>query len=179
MALKEKPTRVLYRKSFWNVVPIMLYHRLFEKIQHKLLTLWLLFVQWRKIPETFEGFAWQLIKLLPSCYNRVDIVADTYQGNSFKSMEWKDRGDTSKILVKSAKSKLPRDFASFLLNNDNKAKTIELIFETTVKEKLKFSIFCEQLKLIYPVTTNVFWSLGLQQQMQMIYVAIKRKPILK
>ena len=53
-------------------------------------------------------------------------------------MERKDRGDASKILVKSAKSKIPRDFVSFLSNNDSKTKMIELIFETIIKEKLKF-----------------------------------------
>ena len=53
-------------------------------------------------------------------------------------MERKNRGDPSKILVKSAKSKILRDFASFLSNNDTKTKTTELIFETITKEKLKF-----------------------------------------
>ena len=61
-----------------------------------------------EIPETFEGLAWQLIKLLPSCYKRVDIVADTYQENSIKSMERKDRGDASKILVKSVENSTGR-----------------------------------------------------------------------
>ena len=92
----------------------------------------------KEIPETSEDLAWQLIKLLPSGYKRVDIVADTYQENSINSMERKDRGNASKILVKSAKSKIPADFASFLSNNDNKAKMIKLIFETIIKEKLTF-----------------------------------------
>ena len=79
-----------------------------------------------------------MIKLLPSGYKLIHTVADTYQKNSIKSMERKDRGDSSKILVKSAKSKIPRDFASFLSNNDNKTQMIELIFETIEKEKPKF-----------------------------------------
>ena len=62
----------------------------------------------KEIPETFEGLAWQLIKLLPSGYKRVDIVADTYQENSIKSMERKDRGDASKILVKSVENSTGR-----------------------------------------------------------------------
>ena len=53
----------------------------------------------KEIPETFEGLAWQLIKLLPSGYKRVNIVAGIYQENSIKTMERKDRGDASKILV--------------------------------------------------------------------------------
>ena len=65
-------------------------------------------------------------------------LTETYQENSIKSMERKDRGDASKILVKSAKSKIPRDFASFLSNHDNKTEMTELIFQTIKKEKLKF-----------------------------------------
>ena len=79
------------------------------------------------IRKAFEGLAWQLIKLLPTGYKRVDVVADTYQENSIKSMKRKDRRDASKILVqsackilvKSAKSYIPRGFAIFLSNNDN------------------------------------------------------------
>ena len=116
----------------------------------------------KEIPETFEGLAWQLIKLLPSGYKRVDKVADTYQ--EILSSQWKKgRGYASKILVKSAKSKIPRDFASFLSNNDNK-KIIELIFETITKEKLKFLNILRTTE-VYPVTTNVSWSLCLQQHM--------------
>ena len=89
-------------------------------------------------PETFEGLAWQMIKLLPSGYKSVDIVADTYQENSIKSIERKDRGDASEILVKSAKPKIPRDFANFLSNNDNKTKMTELIFETITKKHQSF-----------------------------------------
>ena len=33
MELKEKPTRALYRKSFRNIAPIMLYQRLLEIVQ--------------------------------------------------------------------------------------------------------------------------------------------------
>ena len=63
-----------------------------------------------------------MIKLLPSGYTRAYKVADTYQENSIKPMKRKGRGYASKRLVKSAKSKTPQDFASFLSNNDNKTK---------------------------------------------------------
>ena len=135
-------------------------------MQHTLLTLWLLFVQCRKFEafETFEGLAWQLIKLLPSGYKRVDKVADTYQENSIKPMKRRSRGYASKRLVKSTKSEISRDFASFLSNNDKKTKMIELIFETIIKEKLKFLNILQTTE-VYPVTTNLSWSLCLQQQM--------------
>ena len=76
------------------------------------------------------------------------LIRKFYQVN-----EKKGRGYASKILVKSAKSKIPRDFASFLSNNDNK-KIIELIFETITKEKLKFLNILRTTE-VYPVTTNV------------------------
>ena len=43
----------------------------------------------KKIPEMFEGFALHLIKLLPSGYKHVDIVADAYQENSISL--WKEK----------------------------------------------------------------------------------------
>ena len=108
----------------------------------------------KEIQETFECLAWQLIKLLTSDYKCVDIAADTYQENSIKSMERKDQRYASKILAKSAKSKISRDFDSFLSSNDNKAKVIELIFETIIKEKLKFLNILRTIE-VYPVTTTV------------------------
>ena len=94
-----------------------------------------------------------MIKLLPSGYKRVDKVADTYQENSIKPMKRRSRGYASKRLVKSTKSKISRDFASFLSNND-KTKMIELIFETIIKEKLKFLNILQTTE-VYPVTTNL------------------------
>ena len=43
----------------------------------------------KKIPKTFEGFALQLIKLLPSGFKHADIVADAYQENSISL--WKEK----------------------------------------------------------------------------------------
>ena len=77
------------------------------------------------------------------------LIRKFYQAN-----EKKGRGYASKILVKSAKSKIPRDFASFLSNNDNKTKIIELIFETIIKEKLKFLNILRTTE-VYAVTTSV------------------------
>ena len=139
MALKEKTNKstlqkIILKHSSSNVVP-----EIIRENTAYIVDLMATIRTMKEIPETFEGLAWQLIKLLPSGYKRVDIVADTCQENSIKSMERKDRGNASKILVKSAKSKTPRDFASFLSNNDNKTKMVELIFETIIKEKLKLS----------------------------------------
>ena len=83
----------------------------------------------KEIPETFEGLTWQLIKLLPSDYKHVDIVADTYQEHSIKTMKRK------RHLLNQQSQKF---HGTFLSNNDNKTKMIDLIFERIIKEKLKF-----------------------------------------
>ena len=111
----------------------------------------------KEIPETFEGLAWQLIKLLPSDYKHVDIVADTYQENSIKTMKRK------RYLLHQQSQTF---HGTFLSNNDNKTKMIELIFETIIKEKSKFlnilgttevylSGYKKCILLIFSTTTDV------------------------
>ena len=40
-----------------------------------------------EIPETYDTLAWNLLKLLPKDYTRVDIVADSYFQTSLKQNE--------------------------------------------------------------------------------------------
>ena len=108
MALKEKTNKstlqkIILKHSSSNVVP-----EIIRENAAYIVDLMATIRTMKEIPETFEGLAWQLIKLLPSGYKRVDIVADTYQENSIKSMERKDRGDASKILVKSVENSTGR-----------------------------------------------------------------------
>ena len=49
----------------------------------------------KEIPETFECLAWQLIKLLLSGYNCVDIVPDSYS-ETFYQVYGKKRSRRSK-----------------------------------------------------------------------------------
>ena len=142
MALKEKTTWVHYWKSFWSIALIMLYQRLFHKIQHTLLTLWQLFLQWRKFQKCLKVLH-ELIKVLPSGYERVDIVADTHQENSIKSIERKDRGKQVKYLLNQQSQKFHRTLVVFYQTMITKKKwlnqfLIALIFETIIKENLKF-----------------------------------------
>ena len=142
MALKEKTTWVHYWKSFWSIPLIMLYQRLFHKIQHTLLTLWQLFLQWRKFQKRLKVLH-ELIKVLPSGYERVDIVADTHQENSIKSIERKDRGKQVKYLLNQQSQKFHRTLVVFYQTMITKKKwlnqfLIALIFETIIKENLKF-----------------------------------------
>ena len=81
----------------------------------------------KSIPDTYEEFNWQLLKMLPKKFDRVDIVADTYREKSIKCGEITKRGSSSKVIIGSCKSKVPRDFASFMKNGENKTRFIEII----------------------------------------------------
>ena len=52
--------------------------------------------------------------MLPLGYNRIDIVCDTYHECSLKSEGRNERGCSSKMIIRSYKSKVPRDFKGFL-----------------------------------------------------------------
>ena len=88
-----------------------------------------------QLPETFEELALKLVQHIPKGYHRIDLVADCYLSNSIKDAERAKRGQSTKILVKSTKSKIPREFSKFLANGENKTRMIELIFETLEEKK--------------------------------------------
>ena len=81
----------------------------------------------RPLPETYEELFWNLLSTFPKHYYRVDIVADTYRSVSIKGGEREKRGCSERIIVKSAKSKMPREFITFLQNGDNKTLLINLM----------------------------------------------------
>ena len=87
------------------------------------------------IPDTFEQLIWRFLQSLPKGYHKVDIVVDTYQDKSIKSAERIKSGTSSKVLIGSVKSKVPRDINNFTLNNNNKTSLIKLIFEYVINEK--------------------------------------------
>ena len=90
----------------------------------------------KEIAETYEQLAIKVLQSIPKGYLRVDLVADTYRMDSIKSAERKKRGSSSKVTIKSAKSKIPRDFSSFMQNNDNKSRLIDIIFDTIIENKV-------------------------------------------
>ena len=89
------------------------------------------------IPGAYEELTSQLIKLLPAGYKRVDIVADTYRKVSIKDPERGKRGCADKVLIRSAKSKVPRNFSEFLQNGENKTRLIDLILTVIFERKLE------------------------------------------
>ena len=52
----------------------------------------------------------------------MDIIADTYRENS-----------SNKVIIRSASSRIPRNFTEFLKNGDNKTRLIELIKDELIK----------------------------------------------
>ena len=89
------------------------------------------------IPGTYEELTFQLIRLLPTGYKRVGIVADTYREVSIKDPERHKRGCADKVLIRSAKSKVPRNFNEFLQNGENKTRLIDLILTVILERKLE------------------------------------------
>ena len=80
------------------------------------------------VPETFEQFIEIFLSSIPKNFRRVDLVADTYRDISIKSEERENRNSSSKIIIGSIKSKIPKDVEKFLSNNENKTQLIQLIF---------------------------------------------------
>ncbi len=89
------------------------------------------------LPDTCEELTWKFIKSLPSGCYRVDIVADTYQDQSIKSAERQKRGSAERILIQSARSKMPRNFSDFLKNGENKLRLMNFIEECLKEIALK------------------------------------------
>jgi hypothetical protein len=76
------------------------------------------------LPDTFEKLAWKFLSYIPKGYYRVDLVADCYFESSIKDAERSKRGTSRKIIVKSAKSKIPSEFTHFLSCGENKTRLI-------------------------------------------------------
>ena len=83
-----------------------------------------------QIPENYEELTWKLLSSFPKRFQRVDIVADTYRNVSSKAGEREIRGRSDKVVIKLAKSKVPKDFQSFLRNSVKKNRLIDLLCDT-------------------------------------------------
>ena len=85
------------------------------------------------VPETYSSLTNNRIERLPKDYNRIDIIADTYQENSLKNNERDMRGISDKVIVSSPPSKIPQNSTDILKNGDNKTRLIELIKDELLK----------------------------------------------
>ena len=72
-------------------------------------------------------------------YLWVDLVTDCYFENSIKAAEKAQRHSATKIIKKSPKSKVPRDFSNFLSNEENKTRMNEVLFQAINEKKNAFA----------------------------------------
>lgn len=110
----------------------------------------------REIPETSEDFCWKFLEMLPSGYKRVDIVVDTYQDISIKSTERSKRGSARKIIIRSEKSKIPRNFNELLKNGENKTRMIELIVRVIKKNAAKVLTLLDSEEIFISTNNDCF-----------------------
>ena len=75
-------------------------------------------------------------------------MSDSYHSNSIKIGEREKRGITGKILLKSGKSKIPREFNKFLLNSENKQKMISILFNVMEEKRIKVMNILRTNKLV-------------------------------
>ena len=101
----------------------------------------------RYIPESFEDLTFRVLKSIPPGYKRVDMVSDSYHSNSIKSSERGKKGSAGKILLKSSKSKIPRNFNKFLSNSENKQKMVSM-FDVMEEERCKVLDLLRTNKLV-------------------------------
>jgi hypothetical protein len=86
------------------------------------------------LPATFAELATTILQTLPqSC--PVHFVTDTYKTNSIKDFERQNRGVSSNCLIGGPKTKLPRDFKSFLCNSENKRNFIRFLLSEWTDNK--------------------------------------------
>ena len=98
----------------------------------------------KEIPDTFKEVAERVFNLLPK-NQRVNFVTDSYHENSIKTFERRHHGITPTFLLSGPKTKTPRDWKSFMSNDDNKTQLIKLLLSEWKKPKYAKRICGRQL----------------------------------
>ena len=86
------------------------------------------------IPETFEDVAEKIFGILPKT-KHFDFVTDTYHPNSIKSFQRRHRGSSPTFLLSGPKTRTPRDWKSFMSNDENKTQLIKLLLSEWQKSR--------------------------------------------
>ena len=102
----------------------------------------------KEIPETYEQLALKNLQSIPKGYERVGLVADTYRLVSIKAAKRSKRGSFSKVSIKSAKSKISRDFSLFMQNNEDKSRPIDMIFDFLIESRIRCLEIVEANKVL-------------------------------
>ena len=79
-----------------------------------------------RVPATFGDFAQAVFNCLPKS-KYVHFVTDTYHEHSIKDSERQRRGTSSAYLIGGPWTKMPRDWAKFLQNSQNKRQLLKFI----------------------------------------------------
>ena len=72
---------------------------------------------------------------IPQLCKLIYFACDTYKDASIKGTERENRGCSDKLLIRSSKMKIPKDFQMFLNNGKNKERLFELFEETYIQWK--------------------------------------------
>jgi len=80
----------------------------------------------KHLPETFHDRAWSVFQCLRNG-NVVHFVTDSYHLGSIKAVERARRGDSLPYIIGAPKTKVLRDFPSFLRNSTNKQQLLRFI----------------------------------------------------
>ena len=94
----------------------------------------------KNIPETFGQLTEKIFHLLPQA-ECIHFVIDSYNVKSIKSLERMRRGSSQTLVVAWTVNKNPRDWKSFLSNDENKRNFINLLLQLWEDDK-----YAEQLK---------------------------------
>lgn len=78
------------------------------------------------LPETFGELAYNIFCALPKVA-KVHFLTDNYKEHSIKSLERMRRGESQVFIVRGSSTKLPREWRSFLRNDDNKKHFIQFL----------------------------------------------------
>ena len=105
------------------------------------------------LPPTFEDLANSIFIRLPKA-PAVHFVTDRYLPDSIKQLERNRRGIAPTSVVSGPKTKLPRDFKSFLLNGDNKRQLIQLLLREWQSEQ--YAPLLQGRKLYFVCEENCF-----------------------
>ena len=79
----------------------------------------------------------------------MDIVAGTYRNDSIKAKREREIcGRSDKVIIKSTRSKVPKNFQAFLRNGENKNRLIDLLCET-ISRSPERTLVILQTSIIY------------------------------
>ena len=101
---------------------------------------------WRRFQKPLKILllSWYWFYFTKGCL-QVQLLADCY----FQSCREGKKKSATKIIIKPPKSKVPRDFSSFLSNGENKLRMIEPLIQTTKEKRLHVLNSLRTLHMIF------------------------------